>query len=387
MDIVIVIILVAFLYGFIKYLLAQKLDKREAPYIWTLAVVHILLSSVYYIYAAFSSSDSQRYYRISSTTDDWFGFFGTGTTFIKFIAWPFTNYIGLSYYASMVVFSFIGLVGILLLYSSAKENINEQRKIVGSFGLIELVFLLPNLHFWSSSIGKGSVIMLGIGLIFWGLSRFDRRYMYIILGSILVYLVRPHIFLAILMGVVTGLMFSTLRERKYLRVLIIIIALIVFYFISDDVVEFTDTDIGDIFDPTSNLQHRATSLMRAGSGVDIGNYSIFMKMFTFWFRPLFVDSPNILGWIVSFENLIYIYMFYIVISEGIKQWTSWNGWYRICIFTFIFGSIAQAQVSGNLGVAIRQKAQLMPLLFIIFCKAMAEAYDRKHDLAGRIAVT
>jgi hypothetical protein len=96
-----------------------------------------------------------------------------------------------------------------------------------------------------------------------------------------------------------------------------------------------------------------------------------MKMFTFWFRPLFFDGMGALGIIVSFENLLYIYMFVMVIKEGILSWGQWNGWFRICLFIFLFGSFALAQVTGNLGIAMRQKAQFMPFFFILYCKAVS----------------
>jgi hypothetical protein len=35
------------------------------------------------------------------------------------------------------------------------------------------------------------------------------------------------------------------------------------------------------------------------------------------------------------------------------------------------GSIALAQIAGNLGITMRQKAQIMPLFFILYCKAMS----------------
>lgn len=46
-----------------------------------------------------------------------------------------------------------------------------------------------------------------------------------------------------------------------------------------------------------------------------------------------------------------------------QNWSKINGWFRICFFIFLFGSFILAQVTGNLGIAIRQKAQLMPFLF------------------------
>ena len=86
-------------------------------------------------------------------------------------------------------------------------------------------------------------------------------------------------------------------------------------------------------------------------------------------RPLFFDGQGGLGILVSFENLLYVYMFYVVAKKGILYWGDWNGWFRICLFFFLFASFALAQVTGNLGIAMRQKAQLMPFFFIIFCKA------------------
>jgi hypothetical protein len=40
------------------------------------------------------------------------------------------------------------------------------------------------------------------------------------------------------------------------------------------------------------------------------------------------------------------------------------------LFAFILGSFVLAQVSGNLGIALRQKAQLMPLFFILYAKCI-----------------
>ena len=52
--------------------------------------------------------------------------------------------------------------------------------------------------------------------------------------------------------------------------------------------------------------HRSTELAKAGSGIDTSNYPLLLKLFTFWYRPLFVDSPGPVGLIVSFENVFYL---------------------------------------------------------------------------------
>jgi hypothetical protein len=122
-------------------------------------------------------------------------------------------------------------------------------------------------------------------------------------------------------------------------------------------------------------------LGKADSGVDISNYNIFMKLFTFWFRPLFVDAPGAFGYIVSIENAIYLFMLYEIATKGLRQVVSMNGWFKSCLFIFLLGSIILAQVSGNLGIAMRQKAQLMPLFFIVFLKVKEWEYRRVSGFA------
>lgn len=337
------------------------------------------------LYAAASSSDSVAYYNVSSTTTDWLSVFGTGTTFIHFLAWPFTGLMGLSYYATMIIFSFFGFASILLFYITARENIALPANW-RNYSYLEIVFLLPNLHFWSASLGKGSVIMLGLALFIFGLSRYNRRMSALLIGGGITFMVRPHILLAAIVSVMIGVLLTNSGIKNYLRWLIFVAAAVVFFFISDDVVKFADTDGLNVL-TSSSLSHRASELGKATSGVNIQEYGLLMKLFTFWFRPLFVDSGGAVGLIASFENMFYLVMFLIIIREGILHWTDWNGWFRICLFFFLFASLALAQVTGNLGVAMRQKAQVMPFFFIIFCKAFSYRNRVSDEYAVEPATT
>ncbi len=321
------------------------------------------------ISAAYSASDSVAYYKKALDAETWLDLFGTSTTFITFLGWIFVQGLGLSYYAVMLVFSFFGYLAALLFYVTLKENISLKPVWVG-LTYLEIVFLLPNLHYWSSSLGKGSVIMLGLALFIYGLSRFNRRVFPLLLGGFITYMVRPHMFLTMILSIMLGVFLASSGIKWYIRWLMFLIAAVVFYFISDSVVEFAETDSLNIL-TSNNLLHRVEELGKAGSGVDIQNYNLFMKMFTFWFRPLFFDGFSAISLIASFENLFYLFMVIVIIREAFKNWGNWNGWFKICFFFFIFGSFILAQVSGNLGIAMRQKAQVMPFFFIIFCKAMS----------------
>ena len=379
MDVIFVIILGTALYALIVNL-TQNRTRVQGPFIpWVLYGVHLLLTLGYMSFTYGGSSDSFKYYRVSAAAVNWMDLYGTGTFFINFFAWPFTHFFMLSYYATMFAFSFFGLIGFYLLYRAAKENIKPQPEYKPGFGLIELVFILPNAHFWSSSLGKGSLMLFSMGLIFWGLSRFNRRYIQIIIGCVLIYYIRPHILLAVVMGSVCGLLFTNTGLKSWIKWALIFSALALFLFINKDVVEFANTDSLNIFDSGADdkLHKQIESLSRANSGVDINSYSLPMKLFTFWFRPLFVDATSMIGFVSSFENVFYIFMFIAIFREVIKSWNDWNGWFKICLFVFIIGSLALAQISGNLGIAMRQKGQIMPVFFIIYCKAMS--YSKKRE--------
>jgi len=377
MDIYIVIILIFILFGLIVARIRQSDNLFTSTFLWSLFGIHQILSITYLIYALNSPSDSRKYFRVSSKAEDWFPLFGVGTDFINFLAWPFTSLFGFSYFTVMIIFSFLGFIGILLFYRAAKENEKRFFPENRTFGFTEILFLLPNLHFWTSSIGKGSIIILGIGLFFFGLSRFNKRAIYILIGGLIIYLVRPHILFAVLLATLGGVLITNSGIRKIYKFLIIIVSTIAIYLVSDNVVEFTEVTNFNVLN-SDELDSKAKSLSRATSGVDISSYSIPMKLFSFWFRPLFIDAPNIVGLIVSFENLYYIYIFSIVIIYGYKYWVHLNGWYRICIIMFILSSVVLSQVTGNLGIALRQKAQIMPLLFIFASKLILLRRDFRN---------
>jgi len=372
MDVALVILLIVLVNAYLIKAIGSKFRMASESYVWLMFCIHFLLSTAYMVYAANTTSDSIAYYSKTTAAVNWVELWGIGTPFIHFLAWPFASLFGLSYYATMIIFSFFGYIAVLLFYITAKENI-QLKPVWHNLTGIELVFLLPNLHFWSSSLGKGSVILLGLAFFTYGLSRFNRRFIALVIGGFLTFMIRPHILFTAVVSIMLGVVLTNSGIKPYLRWFIFLAAGIIFIYISDDVLKFAETDSLDILS-SSSLSHRAAELGKATTGVDIQNYRLFMKLFTFWFRPLFFDGQGLLGIIVSFENLVYLYMFFIVIKQGVMYWGDWNGWFRICLFFFLFASFALAQVTGNLGIAMRQKAQLMPFFFIIYCKAISYKY-------------
>lgn len=373
MDVIIAIILITVAANFVINYVSQHFKIDSVRYLWILFGVHFVMTLAYIVTAAMSASDSVAYYNNAIQASDWFNLFETGTRFISFIAYIPAGLFGLSYYSTMLIFSFFGFLAVLLFYITTRENVQLKKTLFG-FSYVELVFLLPNLHYWTSSLGKGSTILFGLGLFTFGLSRFNRRILFLILGSFFIYMVRPHIFFAMITSIMLGVLITTSGIKWYLRWLMFLLAGVLFLSLSDVVVEFAEVESMNIMG-SDVLAHRVSELGKSDTGVDLQNYNFFMKMFTFWFRPLFVDGLSLVGMIASFENAFYLYMFFMFFREGILNFRFFNGWFRICLIFFLLGSVILAQVSGNLGIAMRQKAQMMPFFFIIFCKAMTYHAD------------
>jgi hypothetical protein len=379
MDIILVFLFILLIYFFQRNIWTARIEaingfnvyQTPQTYVDVIAGIHFLLFIVYLTYASFERSDSQQYWFLTSITPDWSYWWGTDTKFIKWLTWPFSYFLGLSYESCMLIFAYLGLNGVMLFYLAAKENIPQYTALGNtSYSVIDWVFLLPNLHFWSSSIGKGPTMLWGIGMIIYGLSRFNKRFILIIIGALFVYQIRGHILFLMIIGAGAGLFFTLKGIKWYYKGLMIIVVVLVTLTTVDDMGKYTGRDDLNVFGSTK-FQKRALSNTTATSGVDLGNYNQAQKLFTFWYRPLFVDAPGVLGLIVSFENALYILFTIAIIRYGIPNWKQWNGWFRISFFIFIFGSIALAQIAGNLGIAMRQKAQIMPLFFILYCKALS----------------
>jgi len=371
MDIIFVFLCLVVLYFFQRNYLIEKLNKHNHTvsknFFDLLFVVHNLFFLLYYLYSTSKRSDSLQYYQKTLFSSSWLEFLGTGTDFIRFLTYPFSHYLHLSFPAISLIFSFLGFQGMVFYYLTAIENIFGQKNIYFNLTILELLFLLPNCHFWSSSLGKGSVMILGIALIMFALSNFKKRYLLFVFSLLLVLAIRPHIvFILLICLVICVIVASNIKILN--KILIASVLIIVVVFISGFVSTFIKSDFTSIFIENSTIYNKAKQLSTSNSGYDINHYNQLFRLFTFLFRPLFVDSPNILGTITSLENVIgiflFLHLFYMLLKSSIK----WNNFMLFSFIFFFVSSLMLAQVCGNLGIAIRQKAQIMPLFFMIYVK-------------------
>lgn len=344
-----------------------------------LFLYHLLFLGVYYTYALFNSSDSRQYFERPHYSDIWFDYFGTSTTFIDFLSWPFINYLNFNYEMMMVLFAWFGYLGFLYAYLFFRENIPIKIKVF-KIDFLTLILFLPNMHFWSASLGKGAPIFMGLMMFVYAINNPKKRFFTIILGSCLIYFIRPHVFLFIAVGTVLGYMTGKEKISFGKKILIYVIMIGGVYFLQDKILGVANLEGSDnlIEDFQNFSEDRSEGLAESGSGVDMTSYPLPLKLFTFWFRPLFFDAPGILGLIVSAENLIYLILFFKICNKRfLKFIKKSNISVKLSFTVFLLTSLAMTFVMSNLGIIMRQKSMVMYFLFFVIYYFLAqEKYNK-----------
>ncbi len=345
-----------------------------------LFLYHTVFAVIYYIYASLNASDSIRYFRnAESAQDNWLDHYGTSTTFIDFLAFPFVQYLGFDYEMMMFLFSWLGFIGFVYAYLFFRENIPVKVKVFKSIELLPLILFFPNMHFWTASLGKGAPIFLGLMMFAYAINKPKERFGLLILSSILIYYVRPHIFLFIAVGTLLGYMSGKEKIAFWKKALIYLIMIGGLFLVQDQILsiaglEDSNNIVGDFEDFSED---RADDLSRSGSGVDMSSYPLPLKFFTFWFRPLFFDAPGLLGIITSVENFIYLLLFMKILKKDFYHFLKKSKIIvKLSITMFLLSSFAMTFVMSNLGIIMRQKSMVMYFLFFVINYYLAQ---KKYD--------
>ncbi|WP_081208417.1 hypothetical protein [Salegentibacter sediminis] len=367
-----VIFLIPFLY-LLNQEIFKRLKRRHTFFSFrlmnSLFFYHLLFGAIYYTYASVNPSDSHRYFKVPQREGkEWLDFATTGTGFIDFISYPFINYLGFSYEMMMLLFTWIGYLGFVYAYLIFRENIPHSIKVFKKINLLPLLLFLPNMHFWTASLGKGAPIFLGLMMFAYAVKNPEKRWQGLFFGSLLVFCIRPHIFLLVAVVAVLGILLGKKQiewKKKLVYTGLIAGVLLIFKDQILGVVNLGNSQdlIGDFIAFTNK---RADSLGQATSGVAMSEYSLFEKFFTFWFRPLFFDAPGFFGVIVSAENLIYLLLVVKLFKRNfIKFIKIAPVKVKMSLLLFLLSSFAMTFVMSNLGIIIRQKTMVMYFLFFV----------------------
>ena len=381
MDVLVLLLLLLLLNKVLFTALAKRHAFFSIRLMQRLFLYHLLFAGIYYLYALNNRSDSHYYYELSVLVgDDWPSLFVTGTKFISYVAAPLSQ-AGVSYEGVMLVFSWFGFIGFVYAYLFFKDNIPVNITVFKRYDLLTLLLFLPNMHFWTVSLGKGTLIFMGLMLFVYAVRFPQRRLVPLLVGGFFVYMVRPHVMLFVLVGVMVGLLMGRERISKGVKFLLILASVGFLFYAQSSILAVANLENSEnVFEDFEQFaDKRSQGLQTSGSGVAMSGYPLPLKLFTFWFRPLFVDSPGILGLFSSAENLVYLLLFAKIANKRFLRFLRRAPYMvKMSAITFLLSSYALTFVMSNLGIIMRQKAMVMYFgFFVIYYFLAQEEFDRR----------
>jgi len=342
-----------------------------------LVLEHFIIGLLFYFVSLNAALDTIGYYITASESSSWGELFSLGTGFIRFLIYPFIK-IGTSYFNLFFIFTTIGLIGFCKIYelllSELSEAITSKKRYL-------ILLLLPTFHFFTSGIGKDNLMLYFMISIFIGLKNNKLISFNFLFNCLMVFLIRPHIFIFLLTSYGVVLFFS--KEFKLIfKITIPVLAVGLVVFLSPVINEkfgvniFSIESIQEAFFRTASRSARENA---KGSVVNFLDANFLEKMLAYSYLPIFWKADNIFKYLVSIENLyLVILLLSFLIKKGTYRFIKRLQFYQnvMLVFVLITWSLL-SQTIYNLGLASRQKYMYIPFLYIIIIIYLANSSVKK----------
>ncbi|GAA3047267.1 hypothetical protein GCM10020229_68330 [Kitasatospora albolonga] len=314
-----------------------------------------------------------------------------GTGFIIIVTGVVYAITGPSLVGGFLVFSWLGFWGLLLFWRALQIAFPEA----DTRRYAKLVFFLPSLLFWPSSIGKDAWMMFCLGLTTYGVAKLLSRqfgaFVFIGLGSLGTAMVRPHV--TVLAG--AGLTVAyVLRKRPKevsalgpLRMVVTVAVLgAMVMLMLQQVNTFFGTSgqgggdaVNQVLSETSRRTSQGNSMINAPAPEDaapafsLNPAGLPMAVVSVLFRPFPFEASNIQSLFQSVECFALLVMF-------IRGWPRMRQLPRLflkrsyiayalvytLLFCWAFSTI------NNLGILSRERVQVLPLVLVLLAVPLPE---------------
>jgi hypothetical protein len=370
---------------------ARLEDDPALVRLFALALLAKLLGAVVRYYVAFDVyggvADAAGYHEAGVAISERFraGVFDTGldslseTDFIRFLTGVVYAFIGPTGLGGFLVFSWLGFWGLYLFYRAFVVAVPDGRRSL--YGV--LVFFLPSLLFWPSSVGKEAWMTLALGVAAYGSARLLSGRMWPGLataaaGLWLAALVRPHVAGLMALALAGGSLFrrSNAAQRGMAPVgklagLAAVAALaLVLVLRTDAFLERSAIETGQGVTAVLEQTTERTSIGGSNFAPSILESPLRAPLAaaTVLFRPFLFEAHNLPSLAASIETTFLLILFLVrlrwlgaaVRSIRRRPYVAMALAYT-ALFVLAFSGFA------NFGLLARERVQLLPLLVVLVC--------------------
>lgn len=338
---------------------------------------HALFSIVYAIYVVNNGGDAMGYYRHSLAPDIELAL---GTRAVEVFTSFLTQGLGLSLLGCFFVFNIFGFIGFLAFDASLRSIVADKSKNIRL--LATLIVFLPSVSFWSAGLGKDAISFMAVGLALWASLDLSKRTILMFFSVLLMLVVRPHMAGLMIMGLAASFVLQKgmpLLQRLILGFISLgVVAILVPFALNyAGVGENVDADkLGAYIDERQGYNQEG------GGGVDISSMSLPMQLFTYMFRPLPFEAHSIASLMASLDNMILLYLFvvgsYFLIKTKLTPDLKLHN--RVFMWYYLCGSwIVLSLTTANLGIAVRQKWMIAPMLIFLFLSVIRDKKENNYE--------
>lgn len=369
----------------LTYYLTLRLAKFFKINQITITIIFILKTIICLFYlqiAVYQEIDAYAYfeYALGNLKFPYYKFFGTDL--IYHFSYFLRTYLNFDIVSMSFLFSFFGNIGTIVFASNIKNIVKNPDKNLKY--ICGLIIFFPTINIWLSAIGKDAITFTCINLIIYAFLNIRSRIWILIISLILFSFIRP------INGVTLffAFIFSQIAKNNLLMVqkifigIISVTGLILFNTFISSNLSFIALGNFDLEKFQQAIVFYQDITMSGNNAIDLGSLPFPIKFFSFMFRPLFFDARDFYTLLLSFENLILLYIFlypFLKLFKNMKFKKISLDSLSLFLFTFLtINWVFYALTVANLGTANRYKVMFLPAL--IFLSLMSSQQLNKRNL-------
>jgi hypothetical protein len=316
-----------------------------------------------------------------------------GTNFIRFLTGLVYTVIGPTRLGGFLVYSWLGFWGLFLFYRAFTVAVPEGRRRSYAY----LVFFLPSLLFWPSSIGKEAWMMFALGVAAFGCARMlaertVRGLLVAGMGLWLTALVRPHV--AGLLGLALLAAYVVRRSRTELGLLaplakgaaVLVLAVMAAFLVVRTDQFLKESKIGSGGGVVSVLEDVSERTAQGGSkfapSIIESPARAPVAIGTVLFRPLVFEAYNDQALAAAMEATFLLVLSLVRVPWMVAALRSIRRQPYVAlaiVYTGLF--IVAFSAVANFGLLARERVQLLPFYLVLLCIPL----PRKEEHAPIVA--
>lgn len=318
--------------------------------------------------------------------------FGTGTQNMEQFTTLLYTVIGPSPIVGFAVYASLAFWGVYLLYRAFALAVPEgdhRRYAV-------LIFFLPSMLYWPSSMGKEAWLLLFIGVTALGAAKWFARapwaLVLLAIGAVGTAIIRPHMTVLLFCGLLVAQLLRPTRSRgtevisKLAGLAVMITAAVVFARVSAEMLGIEDLNFAAVSDGIDMAAGRTT---QGGSEFDAPGLTSplgwLASVVTILFRPFPWESGNLQMLIQSLEGVL---MMVLVFKSRSRLRhlgrTLKSSPYVAFALTYVAAFIVAFSGFSNFGILARQRVLMLPLFLVLL--ALPKPEPEASEPAARAAL-